>query len=153
STPIAIGGSDGCLANLGSNAIRPGIASLTIGTSGAIRVASHSPCLNFKSMIFNYRLDENLFINGGPINNGGTVLKWFLRDVLKHNPGVSHDYAYLCQEPARILAGSASLIFLSFILGDRAPIWNSKESGEFFGVTQQHTQEHFTKAVIVYTFL
>ncbi|ULT27889.1 hypothetical protein KUH03_15385 [Sphingobacterium sp. E70] len=39
-TPFVIGGSDGCLANLGVGAISPGVASVTVGTSGAIRVAS-----------------------------------------------------------------------------------------------------------------
>ncbi|MEM5346375.1 FGGY family carbohydrate kinase, partial [Paraburkholderia azotifigens] len=37
-TPFIIGGSDGCLANLGAQAVRNGVASVTIGTSGAIRV-------------------------------------------------------------------------------------------------------------------
>ncbi|MDQ4142084.1 MAG: gluconokinase, partial [Bacteroidota bacterium] len=41
--PFILGGSDGCLANLGSSAIRPGNAALTIGTSGAIRVISSEP--------------------------------------------------------------------------------------------------------------
>jgi gluconokinase len=55
-TPIMIGGSDGCLANLGSLAIAPGIAALTIGTSGAVRVAGTKPIYNFASMTFNYLL-------------------------------------------------------------------------------------------------
>ncbi len=70
-TPMLIGSSDGCLANVGSFAYSPGVASLTIGTSGAIRVASSHPVTNFDTMTFNYRLDENTFICGGPINNGG----------------------------------------------------------------------------------
>src|SRR6185503_6442530 len=37
-TPVTIGASDGCLANLGSMAIAPGTASITIGTSGAVRI-------------------------------------------------------------------------------------------------------------------
>ncbi len=38
-TTFCIGASDGCLANIGSYATEPGIAALTIGTSGAVRVA------------------------------------------------------------------------------------------------------------------
>ena len=37
---LFIGGSDGCLANLGSGLLEPGKVSLTIGTSGAVR-ATH----------------------------------------------------------------------------------------------------------------
>src|SRR5688500_8717114 len=53
-TPCVIGASDGCMANLGSFATQPGIAALTIGTSGAIRVASKKPLYNFEAMTFNY---------------------------------------------------------------------------------------------------
>ena len=37
-TPVVVGAGDGPLANLGSGAVRPGVASCTIGTSGALRV-------------------------------------------------------------------------------------------------------------------
>src|SRR5690606_21431179 len=37
-TPFVIGGSDGCLANLGVGVVRPGDVAVTIGTSGAIRM-------------------------------------------------------------------------------------------------------------------
>src|SRR3569833_178337 len=42
-TPFIIGASDGCLANLGSMATKPGIAAITIGTSGAVRAGSNKP--------------------------------------------------------------------------------------------------------------
>lgn len=42
-TKFVIGASDGCLANLGSFALRPGVAGITIGTSGAVRIASKYP--------------------------------------------------------------------------------------------------------------
>src|SRR5690606_32244690 len=41
--PFIIGASDGCLAQLGSNALRHKDTTLTIGTSGAIRVMADKP--------------------------------------------------------------------------------------------------------------
>ena len=81
--PFFIGASDGCMANLGSFAVTPGIAALTIGTSGAIRVANTKPTVNFGAMTFNYILTKDLFISGGPINNGGVVLKWYIEVFLQ----------------------------------------------------------------------
>ncbi|MEO6705148.1 MAG: gluconokinase [Ginsengibacter sp.] len=69
-TSFCIGASDGCLANLGSYAIDKGTAALTIGTSGAVRIASPKPVFNFQEMTFNYLLDDKIFICGGPVNNG-----------------------------------------------------------------------------------
>jgi gluconokinase len=145
---VVIGGSDGCLANVGSFATSPGIAALTIGTSGAIRVAGDSPVINISNMPFNYRLDENIFISGGPINNGGIALKWYSESLLKRPLATREDYDALLSSLGTIPAGSDGLIFLPYILGERAPIWNSDTCGVFFGITAQHKQEHFTKAVV-----
>lgn len=74
-TVFVIGASDGCLANLGSFATQEGIAALTIGTNGALRIASSKPIFNSEAMTFSYCLDEEIFICGGPINNGGIALQ------------------------------------------------------------------------------
>lgn len=147
-TPFVIGASDGCLANLGSFAIEPGVAALTIGTSGAIRVANATPIYNFRAMTFNYLLDENTFICGGPINNGGIVLKWYVECFLKRQLSAAADYDEVLADLEHVPAGADGLIFLPYLLGERAPIWNSDACGVFFGITPRHTQAHFTKAVV-----
>lgn len=146
-TPIVIGASDGCMANLGSFATHAGVAALTIGTSGAIRVASTKPVFNFRAMTFNYRLDENTFICGGPINNGGVVLKWYAENFLQKPLTSPEDYAALLRVLDE-LPSSEGLIFLPYILGERAPLWNSETCGVFFGIHNLHKQAHFTRAVI-----
>lgn len=147
STPVLIGGSDGCMANLGSFATSPGVAALTIGTSGAIRVANAKPVFNFKAMTFNYRLDENTFICGGPINNGGVILKWYAQNFLQKPLATANDYSQLLQVLDEQQT-SEGLIFLPYLLGERAPLWNSETCGVFFGISNHHTQAHFTRAVI-----
>ncbi|MEJ7644352.1 MAG: gluconokinase [Chryseolinea sp.] len=147
-TPFIVGASDGCLANLGSFAIESGTAALTIGTSGAIRVATHKPSINFRAMTFNYRLFDNVFISGGPINNGGIALKWYAESFLKISLASPSDYDKLLDAIDTTPAGSNGLIFLPYLLGERAPIWNSQASGAFFGIRNYHSQTHFTRAVI-----
>jgi gluconokinase len=148
STDFIIGASDGCLANLGSFATNPGVAALTIGTSGAIRVTRSKPVFNFESMPFNYRLDEKIFVSGGPINNGGIALKWYAENFLGQPLNAASDYEKLFHSITEIPSGSEGLIFLPYILGERAPIWNSDACGVFFGMTARHQQAHFTRAVI-----
>ncbi|MEO7991236.1 MAG: gluconokinase [Chryseolinea sp.] len=143
-----IGGSDGCMANVGSFAIEPGIAALTIGTSGAIRVANATSTIDIEAMPFNYRLDENTFVTGGPINNGGIALKWYVEGLLKKKLQSSEDYDAILNETKTIAPGSNGLIFLPYLLGERAPLWNSEACGVFFGIDSSHTQMHFTRAVM-----
>jgi gluconokinase len=146
-TPFFIGASDGCLANLGSMAYKPGLAVMTIGTSGAIRMASSMPLPNEKAMTFSYVLDEKTFICGGPINNGGITLQWWLKNM---NAAALTDEVYkqFFQQVKAVPAGSKGLIFLPYLTGERAPIWDSESCGTFFGVKLQHDRSHFSRALI-----
>jgi gluconokinase len=146
--PFVISGSDGCMANLGSFATSDNIAALTIGTSGAVRITSPRPVYNFEAMTFNYLLDENTFICGGPTNNGGVVLKWFAKYLLQKNVETPEDFGLLLSGLSQIEPGSSGLLFLPYVFGERAPIWNSDATGVFFGINPSHTQQHFTRAVI-----
>lgn len=145
-TPFIIGSSDGCLANLGSMADKPGVAAITIGTSGAVRVASSKPLPNEQAMTFSYILDKDTFICGGPINNGGIALQWWLKNISPNPTDI--DYEQLFKQIATTQAGSNGLIFLPYLTGERAPIWDSESCGAFFGVKLQHTQAHFSRAVL-----
>jgi gluconokinase len=145
--PFIIGASDGCLANLGSMANKPGIAAITIGTSGAVRVASSKPLPNAKAMTFSYILDKDTFICGGPINNGGVAMQWWLKNI--HGPApTDHNYEQLFKQIAQIPAGSKGLMFLPYLTGERAPVWDSESCGNFFGIKLEHTQANFSRAVM-----
>ncbi|MGZ3750004.1 MAG: gluconokinase [Mucilaginibacter sp.] len=146
-TPFIIGASDGCLANLGSMANKPGIAAITIGTSGAIRVASDKPLPNVNAMTFSYILDKQTFICGGPINNGGVALQWWVKNITGPAPSET-DYERIFDQIAGVQAGSKGLLFLPYLTGERAPIWDSESCGTFFGIKLQHTQANFSRAVL-----
>lgn len=144
---FVIGASDGCLANLGSHATEPGVAAITIGTSGAVRVASRKPASN-PSMTFSYILDEQTYICGGPVNNGGIVLQWLLKNVFGKETPNPEDYDNLFKLIKSIPAGSEGLIFLPYLNGERSPVWDASASGGFFGLKLQHGQGHLARAVL-----
>lgn len=147
-TTFVIGASDGCLANLGSDANGKGLAALTIGTSGAVRISSPKPIFNTQAMTFSYILDEQTFICGGPVNNGGIALQWLLKNVLGKKELLAADYKALFEKIERTSAGSNGLLFLPYLSGERAPIWDSESCGTFFGLKLSHDQEHLSRAVL-----
>ena len=147
-TPFFIGASDGCLANVGSFATEEGDMALTIGTSGAVRVVREKPMRNFSSMTFSYRMDERYYACGGPTNNGGVILKWYAESMLGKKLETSTDYLELLNDLSASSPGAEGLVFLPYILGERAPIWNSDACGVFFGMRGHHRQPHFLRAVI-----
>lgn len=143
-----IGANDGCMANLGSKANQHGVAALTIGTSGAVRMASNKPLYNFKAMTFNYILDERTYICGGAINNGGLVLNWLIEKFMATKAFTPAAYQQLFQTVETIPAGSNGLLFLPYLTGERTPLWNGDSCGVFFGIKTAHQQAHFLKAAL-----
>ncbi|OAN12750.1 gluconokinase [Exiguobacterium undae] len=153
STPFLIGASDGVLSNLGVNAIRKGEIAITIGTSGAIRTIIDRPQTDEKGRIFCYALTENHWVIGGPVNNGGMVLRW-IRDELASSEvetakrlGID-PYAVLTKIAERVRPGSDGLLFHPYLSGERAPLWNPDVSGSFFGLTLSHKKEHMIRAAL-----
>ncbi|MBV8254606.1 MAG: gluconokinase [Chitinophaga sp.] len=141
-TPFVIGASDGCLAQLGSNAIAPGHATLTIGTSGAVRMAVPKAMSDHQQRLFTYLLTDDIYITGGASNNGGVLLQWLLKDFLQ----LSVPMETMIQEALAL--GPQQLLCLPYLLGERAPIWDSNASAAFIGIRPAHGQVHFTRAVM-----
>jgi gluconokinase len=147
-TPFFLGASDGCLANVGSGAMQPGDVSLTIGTSGAVRMMARHPQHDSKGRIFNYILTQQWYVSGGPINNGGVLLKWYAEHFLQRNFKGTEDFEWFVQEAAQAPAGAGGLIFLPYVQGERAPVWDAAAKGVFFGIQAGHTQAHFMRAIV-----
>ncbi|WP_263560957.1 gluconokinase [Paenibacillus polymyxa] len=152
-TPFVIGASDGVLSNLGVNAIRKGEVAVTIGTSGAIRTIIDKPQTDEKGRIFCYALTEKHWVIGGPVNNGGMVLRW-IRDELASSEvetakrlGID-PYDVLTKIAERVRPGSDGLLFHPYLAGERAPLWNPDVRGSFFGLTMSHKKEHMIRAAL-----
>jgi gluconokinase len=143
-----IGAGDGCLANLGSGVVRPGETALTIGTSGAIRMTVSSPEDDPQGRLFNYILSDRLYASGGATNNGGNVLKWFFEKVLKIAEGDEDEWQRRVAEAAELPPGSEGLVFLPYLQGERAPVWDGGARGVWFGLRSIHDQRHFTRACL-----
>jgi gluconokinase len=145
---FVIGGGDGCLANLGSGAVRPGETALTIGTSGAIRMTAAGPEDDPGERIFSYILSDRSYACGGATNNGGNVLKWFIEGVLGVKEGDDNGWQQRMAEAERVPPGCEGLIFLPYLQGERAPVWDADAKGVFFGIRSIHDHRHFVRACL-----
>lgn len=152
-TPAIIGANDGALANLGSGALTPNVAAISLGTSGAVRVTVDAPFVAHGGRTFCYVLTEDRWIVGGPTNNGAVVLRW-LRDNFAPTDAAyarakgEDPYEALLALAARVPPGSEGLLFLPYLLGERAPLWSSGARGAFLGVGIEHRREHFLRAAL-----
>jgi gluconokinase len=150
---FVIGASDGCLANLGSNAIEKGVAAATIGTSGAVRVVFDKPVTDEKERVFCYYLSEDKYVVGGAINNGGIVYRWFRDEFAEVEKEKAEKlnidpYVLLNESIEKTKPGSQGLIFLPFLTGERAPYWNANLRGAYIGISDNHGKSHFARALM-----
>lgn len=146
--PFVMGSSDGCLANIGTGVVDETAAALTIGTSGAVRISSRKKYINDHASLFCYPVTKQLFVTGGAVNNGGYVLEWFAENMLNINLAKDGAYKALVQLAHSVAVGAEELIFLPYLRGDRAPIWDAKARGVFFGLNSLHKQAHMVRAVM-----
>jgi gluconokinase len=144
-TPFIIGGSDGTLANLGTLCLSSSEAAITIGTSAAVRITSTKPVEDVERMIFNYRLDEKMFVCGGAVNNGGNVFQWLLENLFANHTEVK-TYEQLFEVISQVAPGSDGLLFLPYLHGERAPIWDERSCGVYMGLSAKHSLHHFARA-------
>ncbi|NOS92250.1 MAG: gluconokinase [Cyclobacteriaceae bacterium] len=144
SVKLIIGASDGCCAQLGSGATQEEDISITVGTSGAVRKMSKTRVMDPQGRVFNYILDQRNFVCGGATNNATAVIHWFAKQFLQ-KPSIT--LTEFIDQTNQIQAGAEGLLFLPYVFGERAPVYDAATSGVFLGVTVQHTLLHLQKAV------
>ncbi|MGY1663329.1 gluconokinase [Geodermatophilus sp. SYSU D00705] len=153
--PVVVGASDGVLANLGIGAVRPEVAAVSLGTSGAMRVVVPRPTVDRDRRLFCYALTDDAWVVGGAVNNGGSVVRWAARALAAgfdapDPEGEDADAldARLLDEAAGVPAGSAGLLCLPYLLGERAPWWRSGLRGAYVGLRREHRRPHLVRAAV-----
>ena len=123
------------------------------GPSSASPATVTAPQTDPDGRTFCYALTDRHWVVGGPVNNGGIVLRW-MRDELAAGEtetakrlGID-PYEVLTHIAARVAAGSAGLLFHPYLAGERAPLWNADLRGSFFGLAMHHRKEHMIRAVL-----
>ncbi|NGY59652.1 gluconokinase [Lentzea sp. NEAU-D13] len=137
--PVVVGGGDGPLGNLGVGAASPGAGAVSLGTSGALRVAQQGPGIDDEGRTFSYAIADGLWVRGGAISNGGVVAQWAAEtfgipvgDLLAQAEHVDSD----------------GLVALPYLLGERAPWWDPTAHAALLGLRREHTPQQITKALV-----
>lgn len=147
---IIVGSSDGCMATLGAGVWGDGKATVTMEESGAVRVAGKAPLQDDQQRLFNYILTEGNYVSGGPTNNAGSVFEWYAKQFgdFKKAFDLEDCMENLINDASKVPAGAGGLIFLPYLQGERAPIWNANARAVYFGLNIKHEQQHFVRATI-----
>lgn len=139
-----IGGSDGGLANLGSGAVTKNSMAISIGTSSAVRMVTAEVYTDNYMRTFCYHMANQYYIIGGASNNGAVVLQWLKDSLLQ----TTDTHEQLFEQAASVAPGCNGLLFVPYLMGERAPVWDAHAKGVFFGLDITHTRAHMVRAVM-----
>lgn len=147
STAIVLASSDGALANLGTAAFHSELMTLTLGTSGAVRIVVDQPLLDAQGRTFCYLFDDAHWLVGGPTSSAGAVLDKIFEMVLPDVPQPER-FARAVSLASDAPPGAEGLTVLPFLSGERAPYWRGDLRGALFGLDLAHDRRHIVRAAL-----
>jgi xylulokinase len=83
----------------------------------------------------------------------GASLKWFRDQFADSEKQLARErgvdvYDVLTAEAAEASAGSGNLVFLPYLMGERAPVWDSAARGTLFGLTLHTKRADVIRAIL-----
>ena len=156
-TPVAGGGADNACGAVGNGVVRPGLALVSIGTSGIVLAYTDSPQVDRSGPIprvhtFNHAVPQAWYLMG-VTQGAGLSLRWVRDNIglperaLEHWTGLDA-YALLTKEAEGVPAGSDGLLFLPYLQGERTPHLDAYARGGWIGLTASHDRRHLVRSVL-----
>lgn len=130
---------------IGNGVLEEGKASDVSGTVTVFRAAAKQKVTIHGNKIQQLPFYEGGFhIVGGSNNLGGGLIEWvkqcyYQKEILP--------YEQMEKDAREAPLGAGGIIFLPYLLGERAPVWDSSARGVFFGLERMHTRKEMTRAV------
>lgn len=141
--PVAVGAQDQRCASL-SVGLRPGVMSISLGTSGAICKYWDAPHTEGDMRIgWSAYINENSWVTEGVINTAAASLRW-LRDTMF--PGM--DYEGIDAEAEAAQNRGSCLLFYPYLNGPSSPDNYPESTGCFHGVSLSTQRGDFALAVL-----
>lgn len=142
--PVIVGTIDAYCDNIAAGAILPGRAADVSGTSEVISLGVDKAHARENEYLAD--LGNDTYFLCGPTQTGSDTLLWYAKNFYPEFKN-RVDFEALEHEAMEIPAGSEGLIFLPYLNGERAPLWDSNIRGGFIGLSGNHRRSHCTRAV------
>ncbi|MEA3339855.1 MAG: FGGY family carbohydrate kinase [Chloroflexota bacterium] len=140
--PVVTGTIDAWCDIIGCGAVAPGCAVDVTGTSEVVALVTEQPVDG--EGVASAPLAEGRYWIGGPMQAGGAALLWLARCFYGQE---QPDFELMEAEASGVATGAEGLLFLPYLQGERAPVWDPVARGAFVGLTDRHTRAHCARAV------
>ena len=138
--PVVAGMLDSAAELIGVGAIHPALAVIRLGTAGGVMTLADSAKWRQGCLLYPHPVEPAWFYQAGT-NSATASLQWVSRLLNRGDAGALD--ALVPQSPP----GADGLLFHPYLLGERAPYWNSNLTGGFNGIAIHHGPADFARAV------
>lgn len=156
-TPVAGGGADNACGAVGNGVVRPGLTLISIGTSGVVLTYAETPQVDMSGPVprvhtFNHAVPGAWYLMG-VTQGAGLSLRWVRDNIglpesaLERWTGLDA-YDLLTKEAESVPPGSAGLIFLPYLQGERTPHLDAFARGGWIGLTASHDRRYLVRSVL-----
>lgn len=139
---VIIGGGDQAVGAVGVGVVEDGKASISLGTSGVIFVASDAFKVDAQSYFQSYCHANSRYHIMSVMLNAAGALKWWTEKIFNEK-----DYQAYFERVAQARIDN-DLFFLPYLSGERAPINDPSAKGVFLGMDLSHGKADMDRAVI-----
>jgi len=154
--PVAGGGADNACGAVGNGVVAPGLALVSIGTSGVVLAHAQTPQVDLSGPVprvhtFNHAVPHAWYLMG-VTQGAGLSLRWVRDNIglperaLERWTG-EDAYEILAKEAANAAPGSDGLLFLPYLQGERTPHLDAHARGGWIGLTARHDRSHLIRSV------
>ncbi|MBQ9065121.1 MAG: carbohydrate kinase [Blautia sp.] len=151
--PVAAGASDALTSVYATGLTQLGEACESTGTSSLVFVGSAEKSANNVPVVTKpYSVGGVPYIFDGPITTSGASIKWYLDTLgqpeIDKAAALGKDvYTYLNEVALEVPAGSNGTMFFPYLMGERAPLWNSHAKGMFIGMSLDTTRADMLRSI------
>ena len=153
-TPVVMGGGDGLCANVGAGSVKPGKTFSYVGSSSWIATTSETPVFDDQMRTVTWaHIVPGLYAPNGTMQSAGGSYAWLKNQVCKYEAaeaeklGVSA-YDLINREIEQSPIGANGVIFLPYLLGERAPRWNPDAKAAFLGLKMENERKDMLRSVL-----
>lgn len=152
--PVVAGACDAMASMYATGLSKIGEAGESSGTTSLVFVGHTKPSApNLPIVTKPCSISGMPYLFDAPINTTGASLNWYLnilgkpeQDYAKeHNQNV---FDYINQLAAEVDPGCNGLMFFPYMMGERAPLWNSHAKGMFIGMSLDTERKTMIRAIM-----
>ena len=153
-TPVVIGCGDGVSASVGAGSVEPGKTYSCLGTSAWITTAAEKPVFDEQMRTVTWvHAVPGLYAPNGTMQTAGGAYSWLKNTVCEMEVFQAREqgrspYDLIGEEIEKSPAGANGVLFLPYLLGERAPRWNHQAKGAFLGLKAENTRADLLRSVL-----